>query len=209
MFTKRKILEQILELRARDAVLPPFNLACFVASAALIDKTDKAGAAYAHHLIRVATGKTNSEVKMIIGMLHDVVEDSDWTLDDLRAAGFDERVVRGVDGVTARPGELYFDFIVRCGQNPDSLDIKLSDLRDNESQWRNNFLLGAKDVERLNKYIIAYNYLVDVKKGLNPSTAMVTWMRHQSPRLQDWDLLRRYSKYPLPPADGRPCPPGP
>ena len=197
MFTKQEVRERIAQWRAAGKDLPPFNLACFVAVNALAGKRDKAGNDYAYHMIRVAMESTNSGDKHTIGILHDVVEDSDWTLDDLRDAGFSERVVAGVDGMTRRvkQGELYFDFIVRCGRNPDSLDRKLVDLADNQNQSRNDYLVTDEDRERLNKYILSYNYLVDIKKNKTaPGTPFADWMRRQGPQLQDWELLRKHSR---------------
>ena len=201
LFTKDEIKARVAQMRGAGVDLPPFNLALLIAASALAGQRDKSGAAYLHHPVRVAMNHTEAEAKKIIGVLHDVVEDSDWTLDDLRDMGFEERVVQGVDGVTCRKGELYFDFIVRCSQNPDSIDVKINDLQDNQNQSRNNFLLSGKDHERLNKYILSYNYLVAIKKEhIAPGTPFADWMRAQRPELQDQALLAKYSRTASPPA---------
>ncbi len=195
MFTKQEIKERLVLLQARGTpIRAGYNLACFIADAALIDRRDKSGTDYAHHTTAVSTYNTDSEIKMIIGKLHDVVEDSDWTLDDLREVGFSERVIHGVDGMTCRKDEKYFDFIARCGLTPDSVDVKLKDLRHNMSQSRNDFLMEAGDRERVNKYILSYNYLVDIKRErIRPGTSFDTWMKAQKPELQDFGLLIKYS----------------
>eukprot|EP00041_Stephanoeca_diplocostata_P006401 m.83460 g.83460 ORF g.83460 m.83460 type:complete len:133 (-) comp16346_c0_seq1:344-742(-) len=129
-------------------------------------------------------------------MLHDVVEDSEWTLSDLREAGFSPRVVDGVDGMTSRvdEGELYFDFIRRVSTNSDSIDVKLNDLHHNLSQSRNNFLPEKRDFDRIARYVIAYNYLIDVKKRVvEPGRSVKDWMEAQDSRLQDFELLQKHS----------------
>ncbi len=171
MFTKQEILDrrrqEIFNAQARgersDAGL---NLAVLILGSALYGKKQWSGADYAEHPLLVGLRQTRSTAKQIIGILHDVVEDSDWTLDDLRAAGFSERIVAGVDGVTRRmaQGEKYLDFVERCSLNPDSIDIKINDLEHNSTHTRNAALLTDRNVAKQNIYIIAYNYLVAVKK---------------------------------------------
>lgn len=66
-------------------------------------------------------------------LLHDVVEDTPITLDDLRRLGYDKRVVRAVDGVTRRYGESYHDLIARAAGHRDSRLVKLADNTHNRS----------------------------------------------------------------------------
>lgn len=70
------------------------------------------------------------------GLLHDVVEDSDITLDDLRADGFPEAVISAVDSVTRRDGELYRDMIARAAADPIGRLVKLADNAHNSSPER-------------------------------------------------------------------------
>lgn len=167
MLSKVDMFNHVAQSCETRGVKPGFNEAVFIASHALLDARDKADADYAHHWIEVGMGKTQSHVKKQIGILHDVVEDSDWTLDDLLALGFDERVVSGVDAMTRREdeNETYFTFIERCSQGPYAIDVKLADLKHNMSQQRNDYGLGEKDLMRLNKYIISSQYLIAVKRG--------------------------------------------
>ena len=198
MFTKHEIKTRIIKLRAEGKALPAdYNLACFIADAALIFQQDKAGVAYADHTTEVSRYNTNSMTKMIIGKLHDVVEDSDWTLDDLRDVGFSERVVAAIDALTHRTGEPYFDSIERASLNADARDVKLKDLRHNMSGFRNNFLPGVKDLERMQKYVISYNYLVAVKKGeIAAGTPMPDFLDGK-PELGGWseETLAGYSSH--------------
>jgi len=209
LISKEEIKQRIFEARAQGQDLPAgYNLACLIASTALLGQRDKAGTEYMRHVNAVALHHTDSMTKMIIGTLHDVVEDTDWTLEDLREIGFSARVIAGVDGMTSRPGEPYFDFIVRGSRNPDVVDVKLHDLNHNLTQGRNNFLAGEKDLERINKYILAYNYLVAVKKAvIAPGSPFGAWMTTKAPQaLQSPGLLAKYSSEaasPAPPAPPR------
>lgn len=91
---------------------------------------DKAGGPYVLHPLRVMLA-VEGEMERTAAVLHDVVEDSDLTLDDLRREGFAEEVVTIVDDLTKRPGEAYEATIKRAGANPASRRIKLADLADN------------------------------------------------------------------------------
>ncbi|MBE2238771.1 MAG: HD domain-containing protein [Caldilineaceae bacterium] len=91
---------------------------------------DKAGQPYVLHVLRVMFACPSPE-SQIAAALHDVVEDSDWTLDDLRREGFSETVVGIVDALTRREGEDYFDFARRAAATPLSREVKRADLLDN------------------------------------------------------------------------------
>ncbi len=122
--------------------------------------TDKVGQPYILHCIRVMMGVESLDGK-IVGILHDLVEDTDVTLEELRAAGFSETVVRGVDLMTHREGVSYADYVVRLQHDPIAKAVKLSDLRDNLSPQR--VLLrsdrAARDRSRLAKYAASYRFL--------------------------------------------------
>jgi hypothetical protein len=197
LFNKSDIKSRILSEKAKGRILPDYDLASLIAINALIGQTDKSGAAYSHHLMSVSRHNTNSEKKMIIGILHDLIEDSDWTLADLRDLGFSEKIINAVDGLTHREGEKYFDSIVRCGLNPDSLDVKLKDNGHNLDASRNNWIPTEKDRERQAKYIVTRRYLVSIKTGeTEPGTSVMDWMKKQGPELQDFNLVEKYSSRP-------------
>ena len=113
-------------------------------------KVDKAGAPYILHPLRVMLKMATSEERMA-AVLHDVVEDSDTTLDDLRNEGFSDAVVDAVDAVTIRTGESYDDFVRRAALNPIGRRVKLADLEDNSdlSRIANP---TEEDYERLARY---------------------------------------------------------
>jgi (p)ppGpp synthase/HD superfamily hydrolase len=92
--------------------------------------TDKAGAPYILHPLRVMLGVQDAAAR-IAAVLQDVVEDSTWTLDQLRAEGFAPYVVAAVDALTKRKGESYEDFVRRAGRHPIAHRVKLADIADN------------------------------------------------------------------------------
>lgn len=178
---------------------PRLTAALNLASNALFHQKDRYGGDYAKHYLRVAMhAPTQSETKQIIDILHDVVEDSDYTVDDLREMGYAERIVNGVDGMTKKEGELYFDFIERCSLNPDSVDGKISDLHDNMSLWRNEELMKPKEIEKTNVYIISNQYLIAIKKKqIAPGTKMTDFLENK-PGLFSAALLKKHSSHPVP-----------
>lgn len=90
----------------------------------------KTGEDYITHPRHVADHVVGDEAKAV-AWLHDVVEDTDVTLDDLRAAGLSDEVVRGVDAMTHRPGEDYLAFVRRAAADPLARQVKEADVRHN------------------------------------------------------------------------------
>jgi (p)ppGpp synthase/HD superfamily hydrolase len=114
---------------------------------------DKSGQPYILHPLRVMM-RVESEEGKIIAVLHDVVEDTDWSQDRLRAEGFSDRVLQGIEAVTKREGETYPDFIERAAVDRVFAEVKLADLEDNLDVRR----LGSvseRDAQRINKYLQA------------------------------------------------------
>lgn len=101
-----------------------------IAAEAHAGQTDKAGAPYILHPLRVMAAQEGDAAR-IVGVLHDVVEDSPVTLDHLAAAGASEAVLRGLDAVTRRAEESYEAFVARAGADPLGRAVKIADLRDN------------------------------------------------------------------------------
>ena len=123
-------------------------------------QVDKAGKPYIEHPMRVMNmGKTVEE--KIAGVLHDVVEDSDWTFEMLEKEGIPKDVMDALRCVTKlSEDEDYDHFIERVKTNPLAVKVKLNDLKDNMDITR----LGEvteKDLARLNKYIRAYRQLTE------------------------------------------------
>src|SRR5258705_3220665 len=96
--------------------------------------------------------RVESIAEKIVAVLHDVVEDSDWTLAALRREGFPSSVLAALDGVTRRSRESYEHFIARSGRNPMAKRVKLADLEDNMDVRRLE-KVNPKDAKRLSKYL--------------------------------------------------------
>lgn len=90
----------------------------------------KDGTPYIAHPIRVAI-RCDDKLQKIVALLHDVVEDTDVSLEDLRTLGFTQEVIDAVDSVTKRPGEKYADFILRAKANLIGRPVKIADIEDN------------------------------------------------------------------------------
>lgn len=127
------------------------------------NQTDKAGQPYIFHLLRVSE-KGQTEIEKICGLLHDLIEDTDWTFEDLKEEGFSDEIIEILDCVTKRENENYNDFIRRIEQNQLAIRVKLNDLKDNMDITR-LAEITEKDKERLNKYLNAYHYLKKGTKG--------------------------------------------
>ena len=140
---------------------PPATLtnALLIATQAHQTQTDKAGQPYILHPLRLMM-QFQQEDLQIVALLHDVVEDSDTTLDDLRTAGFAELIIQAVDALTRRKGEDYQAFIARAAKNPLAASVKIADLTDNLDVKRLP-LLTEKDFQRLTKYRAALKFLTD------------------------------------------------
>ena len=112
---------------------------------------DKGGSPYILHPLRVMMS-VDGESERIVGVLHDVVEDSDWTFEDLLADGFSAEVIEALKSVTKiSDNEDYDSFIQRAIRNPIGHKVKIADLRDNLDVNR-IAELGEKDLQRINKY---------------------------------------------------------
>ena len=132
-----------------------------IAAAAHKGQFDKAGAPYILHPLRMMM-RMKTEAEMMTAILHDVVEDSDWTFEQLREAGFSEEVLTAIDGVTNREDENYAQFIERAKQNPIARQVKIADLEDNMNILRIGEI-KPKDLERLEKYHKSWRYLTSVE----------------------------------------------
>lgn len=120
---------------------------------------DKSGKDYIEHPLRVME-MGRSEQEKIVGVLHDVVEDTDWTFEMLAAEGFSEEIIVALRCVTkTSENENYDDFIERVKKNPLAVAVKINDLTDNMDIRRLPYL-SDKDVKRLKKYLKAYKKLI-------------------------------------------------
>lgn len=124
-----------------------------IAAKAHESQRDRAGAPYILHPLRVMM-KMDTDEERTAAVLHDVVEDTDWTMEMLAAEGIPPRVLEAVDRLTKRPGEEddYPAFIERVKPDPLARKVKIADLEDN-MDIRRVREISDKDVERLRKYL--------------------------------------------------------
>ena len=121
-----------------------------IAVAAHAGIKDKGGKPYILHPIKVMM-RVETEEEQIVAILHDVVEDTDWTFDALRNEGFSETVIEALETVTKQSeDEDYEDFIKRSLQNDIGRKVKIADLRENLDVTRIGEL-SEKDIKRINK----------------------------------------------------------
>ena len=120
-------------------------------------QVDKGGAPCILHplrvMLRVAPG-----AQQIVAVLHDVVEDSEVTFEDLEREGFAAEVINGLRAVTKVEGESYEDFVARAARDPVGKAVKLADLMENSDLSR-IAEPSQKDLERVAKYRRAIAYL--------------------------------------------------
>ena len=130
-----------------------------IATEAHKGQLDKSGNDYIGHPLRVMEmGKTDEE--KIVGVLHDVVEDTSWTFEALAAEGFSDEIIAALRCVTkTSENENYDAFIERIKKNPLATAVKINDLTDNMDIRRLPYL-SDKDVKRLKKYLKAYKRLI-------------------------------------------------
>ena len=121
------------------------------------------GTPFILHPLRVALS-LRDEVDQVAAVLHDLVEDSPITLDDLRARGYSAEVVEAVDHVTRREGESYEQFVERIAPHPRARRIKLADLADN-MDVRRLHAFEASDGERMARYHRAWQRLSALEAG--------------------------------------------
>lgn len=129
-----------------------------IAAKAFENKLDRSGAPYILHCLYVMDKQT-TVTRKIIGVLHDLIEDTDWTYDDLRREGFGDSVLIPLRLLTFNEVEKpYLDQIRDISTNPDATPVKLADLEHNLQPWRLKGLTKA-DHARIEKYHTAYVYL--------------------------------------------------
>jgi (p)ppGpp synthase/HD superfamily hydrolase len=117
----------------------------------------KDGTPYVLHPLRLMTRMERDEERMA-AVLHDVVEDSEVTLEELRELGMPREVVEAVGLLTHEEGVAYEDYVRRLADHPVARRIKLADLEDN-SDIRRLTGMEEKDIERLRKYHRAWQIL--------------------------------------------------
>ena len=133
-----------------------------IAVSAHTGQTDKVGAPYILHPLRVMF-RCHTETERIAAVLHDVVEDGpNWTFDRLRDEGFGDDVVNALDGLTKRPEEKhdYMTFVRRAAGDATAKAVKLADIEDNLDVTRLPEITD-EDQARISKYLAARTFLLN------------------------------------------------
>lgn len=134
-----------------------------IAAKAFEEKVDKGGRPYILHCLYVMN-RVNylGETAMIIGVLHDLLEDCpEWTIERMWSEGFSSGVIIALHLLTKKPEEPYMDYIKRIVDYPVARAVKMADLEHNSMTTRLKGL-AKKDFDRIEKYFIAYEYLKEV-----------------------------------------------
>ena len=122
------------------------------------DQRDKSGQPYVFHPFHLAEQMTD-ETTTIVALLHDVVEDTDYTLEDLANMGFDTTVIEALRLLTHDDDTPYMDYVAKIKDNPVAKAVKLADLRHNSDLSRMD-APTERDYERNAKYAAAIDLLL-------------------------------------------------
>ena len=114
------------------------------------EQTDKTGMPYVFHPFHIAEQMTD-EISTVCALLHDVVEDTDYTLEDLSKMGYPSEVIDVLRLLTHDPEVPYFDYVKAISINPIAKQVKLADLAHNSDVTRLNEI-DDKAVARTEKY---------------------------------------------------------
>ena len=114
-------------------------------------QVDKSGLPYVYHPLHLAE-QMDDEASTIVALLHDVVEDTDYTIKDLKGMGFGDAVIEAIDIMTHRPDVPYMDYVKEIAKNTIARRVKLADLNHNSDLTRLNHEPTSHNLERLEKY---------------------------------------------------------
>jgi guanosine-3',5'-bis(diphosphate) 3'-pyrophosphohydrolase len=114
------------------------------------DQVDKGGLPYVYHPFHLAE-QMDTEEAVAVALLHDVVEDTDYTIEDIIAMGFPKSVTDALALMTHDDTTPYMDYVAKIKSNPIAKAVKLADLRHNSDTSRLN-IIDEKVLRRVQKY---------------------------------------------------------
>jgi len=121
---------------------------------------DKSGQPYILHCLRVMLNFTDPRGQQV-GLMHDLIEDTSVTLEQLQQQGFAPEVIAALDLMTHRSDVSYADYVRKLKSNELARQVKMADLSDNTTltriAYRSDF--AKEDLARIRKYVISYQYL--------------------------------------------------
>ena len=121
------------------------------------DQLDKSGMPYVFHPFHLAE-QMDDEITTIVALLHDIIEDSKYTLEDIEQMGFSKEAIQAIDVLTHKPEDTYMEYIEKVATNKIAKIVKLADLEHNSDKTRLDYLT-EKDLHRLEKYAVARGML--------------------------------------------------
>lgn len=117
------------------------------------DQLDKSSLPYVFHPFHLAE-QMDSEETTVVALLHDVVEDTSYTIEDLKNMGFSEKILEAVSLMTHEEGMEYMDYVKKIKNNEIARKVKLADLKHNSDLKRLD-KVDEKALKRREKYIKA------------------------------------------------------
>lgn len=123
------------------------------------DQVDKSGAPYVFHPFHLAE-QMKDEKTTIVALLHDVIEDTEYTFEDLRNMGFDNEVIEALMLMTHSKDIPYMDYVAKIKHNPIAKAVKLADLQHNSDLSRLD-VVDEKALKRKEKYSEAISLLTE------------------------------------------------
>jgi (p)ppGpp synthase/HD superfamily hydrolase len=135
------------------------SMAISLSASKFVNVLDKGGNPYILHCLKVMHYTRSDDPEILsIAAMHDLVEDTDVTYQELRDMGFSKRVIEGVRCMTKVPGETAEEYFEKVSSNPDAVIVKMADLRHN-SDIRRLKGVTEKDIRRIEKYQKMYQRL--------------------------------------------------
>ena len=123
------------------------------------DQLDKSGMPYVFHPFHLAE-QMKTEDETIVALLHDVVEDTDTTIEDLISMSFNENVIEAISLLTHDADVDYFDYVRAIKENEIARTVKLADLRHNSDLSRLR-IVDEWALKRNEKYLKAIKILTE------------------------------------------------
>lgn len=123
------------------------------------NQVDKCGMPYVYHPFHLAE-QMETEDAVIVALLHDVVEDTDYTIDDIKEIGFSKRVIKALELMTHDKSVPYMDYVAKIKNDPIAKAVKIADLKHNSDLSRLD-VVDDKARKRAAKYADAIKLLME------------------------------------------------
>lgn len=156
----KDIITNIKNVFGVKSLKEQLEMAIKIASENHYGQKDKASDPYILHLIHVMNNVDELDVK-IVAVLHDILEDTDITKEDLFEYGFSKNIVDAIELLTKPKKQEYMTYIKNLSENSIARKVKLVDLKHNMDLTRLENIT-EKDLKRVEKYFKAYKFLDEI-----------------------------------------------